>query len=36
MALALVIQDTFSSLLVVTLNGVRVACHIGCRTTSSL
>jgi hypothetical protein len=36
MALALVVQETFSNLLVVTLNGVRMACHIGCRTTSSL
>jgi hypothetical protein len=36
MALALVVQETFSSLLVVTLNGVRMACHVGCRTTSSL
>jgi hypothetical protein len=30
MALALVVQETFSSLLVVTLNGVRMACHFGC------
>jgi hypothetical protein len=36
MALALVIQETFSSLLVVILNGIRMACHVGCRTTSSL
>jgi hypothetical protein len=36
MALARVVQETFSSLLVVTLNGVRMACHVGCRTTSSL
>jgi hypothetical protein len=35
-ALALVVQETFSSLLVVTLNGVRIACHVRCRTTSSL
>jgi hypothetical protein len=34
MTLALVVQETFSSLLVVTLNGVRMACHVGCRTTS--
>jgi hypothetical protein len=34
MALALVIQEIFSSLLVVTLNGVRMACHVGCRTSS--
>jgi hypothetical protein len=31
MALALVVQETFSSLLEVTLNGVRKACHVGCR-----
>jgi hypothetical protein len=31
MALALVAQETFSSSLVVTLNGVRTACHVGCR-----
>jgi hypothetical protein len=31
MALALVVQETFSSLLVVTLNGLRMACHVGCR-----
>jgi hypothetical protein len=36
MALALVAQETFFSLLVVTLNGVRMACHVGCRTASSL
>jgi hypothetical protein len=36
MALALVVQETFSSLLEITLNGVRTACHVGCRTTSSL
>jgi argininosuccinate lyase len=36
MALALVVQEIFSSLLVVTLNGVRMTCHVGCRTTSSL
>jgi hypothetical protein len=36
MALALVVQETFSSLLVVTLNGVRTACHVGCMTASSL
>jgi hypothetical protein len=36
MALALVVQETFSSLLVVTLNDVRMACHVGCRTASSL
>jgi hypothetical protein len=36
MALALVVQETFSSLLVVTLNGIRMACHVRCRTTSSL
>jgi hypothetical protein len=36
MALALVVRETFSSLSVVTLNGVRMACHVGCRTTSSL
>jgi hypothetical protein len=30
MALALVVQETFSSLLVVTLNGVRKACHVRC------
>jgi hypothetical protein len=30
MALALVVQETFSSLLEVTLNGVRMACHVGC------
>jgi hypothetical protein len=35
-ALALVVQETFSSLLVVTLNGVRIACHVRCRTASSL
>jgi hypothetical protein len=31
MALALVVQETFSSLLVVTLNGIRMTCHVGCR-----
>jgi hypothetical protein len=31
MALALVVQETFSILLVVTLNDVRMACHFGCR-----
>jgi hypothetical protein len=31
MALDLVVQETFSSLLVVTLNGVRMSCHFGCR-----
>jgi hypothetical protein len=36
MTLALVVQETFSSLLVVTLNGIKMACHVGCRTTSSL
>jgi argininosuccinate lyase len=36
MALALVVQETFSSLLVVTLNSVRMTCHVGCRTASSL
>jgi hypothetical protein len=36
MALALVVQETFSSLLEVTLNGIRMACNVGCRTTSSL
>jgi hypothetical protein len=36
MALALVVQETISNLLVVTLNGVRMACHVGCRTASSL
>jgi hypothetical protein len=36
MALALVVQETFSSLLVSTLNGVRMACHVGCRAASSL
>jgi hypothetical protein len=36
MALALVVQETFSSLLEVTLNGVRMACHVGCRIASSL
>jgi hypothetical protein len=36
MALALVVQETFSSLLVVTLNGIRMACHVGCRIASSL
>jgi hypothetical protein len=36
MTLALVVQETFSSLLVVTLNGVRIACHVGCRTASRL
>jgi hypothetical protein len=30
MALALVVQETFSSLLVVILNGIRKACHVGC------
>jgi hypothetical protein len=30
-ALALVAQETFPSLLVVTLNGIRTACHVGCR-----
>jgi hypothetical protein len=36
MALTLVVQETFSSLLVVTLNGVRMDCHVGCRIASSL
>jgi hypothetical protein len=36
MALALVVQETFSSLLVVTLNGIIMACHIGYRIASSL
>jgi hypothetical protein len=36
MALALVIQEIFSSLLEVILNGIRMACHVGCRTASSL
>jgi hypothetical protein len=36
MALALVVQETFSSLLVVTLNDVRMTCHVGYKTTSSL
>jgi hypothetical protein len=36
MALALVVEETFSSLLVVTLNGVKMACHVRCRTASSL
>jgi hypothetical protein len=36
MALALVVQEIFSSLLVVTLIGVRMTCHVGCRTTSSI
>jgi hypothetical protein len=31
MALALVVQETFSSLLVVILNDVRMVCHFGCR-----
>jgi hypothetical protein len=36
MALALVVQEAFSSLLVVTLNDVRMACHVRCRIASSL
>jgi hypothetical protein len=36
MALALVVQETFSSLLVVTLNDVRMTWHIRCRIASSL
>jgi hypothetical protein len=36
MALALVVQGTFSNLLVVTLNSVRMACHVGCRIAYSL
>jgi hypothetical protein len=35
MALVLVVQETFSSLLVVTLRGVRMTCRFGYRTTSS-
>jgi hypothetical protein len=31
MALALVVQETFSSLLVATLIGIRMTCHFGCR-----
>jgi hypothetical protein len=31
MTLALVVQETFSRLLVVTIIGVRMACNFGCR-----
>jgi hypothetical protein len=36
MALSLVVQETFSNLLVVTLIDVRMTCHVGCRIVFSL